>query len=95
MRNHLTWNGSLDKKVMDVKVELNVSLEVSIRIYTLPFTLLPISAVEAPGNVIMQALLDRLVPLFLDQLFDDYKRWTLICASDVEMLGLTSHNTEE
>ncbi|KAJ7539370.1 hypothetical protein O6H91_11G089500 [Diphasiastrum complanatum] len=91
MRNHLTWNGSLDKKVMDVKVELNVSLE----IYTLPFTLLPISAVEAPGNVIMQALLDRLVPLFLDQLFDDYKRWTLICASDVEMLGLTSHNTEE
>lgn len=73
MRNQLTWdsNGS-DGQVLQVNVQLYVSLEV----YTLPFTLLPISAVETPGNAILQAMVDRMVPLFVEHLLDDYYRWS-------------------
>ncbi|PPD76430.1 hypothetical protein GOBAR_DD26647 [Gossypium barbadense] len=44
-------------------------------IYTRPFILLPTSAVEGPGNIMIQALLDRLVPLLLQQLVQDYSNW--------------------
>ncbi|WMV43019.1 hypothetical protein MTR67_036404 [Solanum verrucosum] len=44
-------------------------------IYTMPFTMLPTSAVESPGNIMMQALVDRLVPLLLQQLLQDYDNW--------------------
>jgi hypothetical protein len=47
----------------------------SLQVYTLPFSLLPSSVVERPGNIIMQTLLDRLVPVFLEQLLEDYKNW--------------------
>ncbi|KAK4728041.1 hypothetical protein R3W88_021029 [Solanum pinnatisectum] len=57
--------------MLDVDVKLNISLE----IYTLPFTMLPTSAVESPGNIMMQALVDRLVPLLLQQLLQDYDNW--------------------
>lgn len=67
MRNLLTW----DSSSLEVNVELNVSLEV----YTLPFKLLPLSAVETPGNAILQAMVDRMVPLFIDHLLDDYSSW--------------------
>ncbi|XP_024520635.1 uncharacterized protein LOC9635069 isoform X1 [Selaginella moellendorffii] len=70
MINHLTWG--LEKQ-LNVNVELNVSLEV----YTLPFTLLPLQAVETPGSIVLQAMVDRLVPIFLDQLFDGYRKWCL------------------
>ncbi|CAK9190049.1 unnamed protein product [Sphagnum troendelagicum] len=72
MKNYLTWQSSTEEEpVLHVNVELNVALEV----YTLPFTMLPLSAVETPGNVIMRAMLDRLVPVFIDHLFMDYQRW--------------------
>lgn len=80
MRNQLTWDTSFESDTLEVNVELNVSLEV----YTLPFTLLPLSAVETPGNVILQAMVDRLVPLFLDHLLDDYYRWAQGDLSDAK-----------
>ncbi|XP_042491233.1 uncharacterized protein LOC122071032 [Macadamia integrifolia] len=45
------------------------------QINTRPFTLLPISAVENPGNLIMQTLVDKLVPMLLEQLVEDYEKW--------------------
>lgn len=73
MRNQLTWDtSSITDKTLEVHVQLNVSLEV----YTLPFTLLPLSAVETPGNALLQAMVDRMVPIFLDHLLDDYYRWS-------------------
>eukprot|EP00249_Psilotum_nudum_P009148 c21738_g1_i2 orf=657-1505(-) len=47
MRNHLTWDTSFEEAFLDIDVKINVSLKV----YTVPFTLLPLSAVETPGNV--------------------------------------------
>ncbi|XP_073156598.1 uncharacterized protein [Henckelia pumila] len=44
-------------------------------IYTQPFTMLPVSAVEGPGNLMMQALVDQLVPLLVQQLLQDYEDW--------------------
>eukprot|EP00250_Pteridium_aquilinum_P012288 c20628_g1_i1 orf=130-972(+) len=73
MRNQLTWDtSSKSDQTLEVNVQLNVSLEV----YTLPFTLLPLSAVETPGNAIMQAMVDRMVPVFVDHLLEDYYRWS-------------------
>ncbi|KAG0564897.1 hypothetical protein KC19_8G148800 [Ceratodon purpureus] len=72
LKNHLTWHDTPEGgQVLNLETELSVFLEV----YTVPFTMLPLSAVEVPGNAIMQAMLDRLIPLFLDYLFQDYKRW--------------------
>ncbi|KAK6782733.1 hypothetical protein RDI58_020529 [Solanum bulbocastanum] len=71
MVNRITWETVGSQPMLDVDVKLNISLE----IYTLPFTMLPTSAVESPGNIMMQALVDRLVPLLLQQLFQDYDNW--------------------
>ncbi|GMI92392.1 hypothetical protein like AT4G31115 [Hibiscus trionum] len=71
MINHITWDTNISEPFLEVDVKLNLSLEV----YTRPFILLPISAVERPGNVVMQALVDRLVPLLLQQLVEDYDKW--------------------
>ncbi len=54
------------------------------------------------GRRIMQAMLDRLIPLFLDYLFVDYKRWVDEEARGVEAntipltraLGTTSDNSD-
>nr|XP_027123952.1 uncharacterized protein LOC113740598 [Coffea arabica] len=71
MRNHITWETVDSKSFLDVDVKLNISLE----IYTYPFILLPESTVEGPGNLMMQALVDRLVPLHVQQLLQDYDKW--------------------
>ncbi|KAG8375295.1 hypothetical protein BUALT_Bualt10G0085500 [Buddleja alternifolia] len=71
MRNHIKWETIDDEQFLDVDVKLNLVLE----IYTQPFTLLPISAVEGPGNIMMQALVDQLVPLLVQQLLQDYEEW--------------------
>ncbi|KAK8499345.1 hypothetical protein V6N13_010614 [Hibiscus sabdariffa] len=71
MINHITWDTNISQPFLEVDVKLNLILEV----YTRPFILLPISAVERPGNVMMQALVDRLVPLLLQQLVEDYTKW--------------------
>lgn len=73
MRNHLSWSSleHEEQELLHVRVELDVSLEV----YTLPFTVLPIAAVESPGTLILQALVDRLLPVFVEQLFVDYQTW--------------------
>ncbi|XP_074344869.1 uncharacterized protein LOC141683952 isoform X2 [Apium graveolens] len=63
MTNTITWD------TRDSDSYLNVD------IYTKPFSLLPVSAVETPGNLMMQALVDRLVPLLLQQLLQDYDKW--------------------
>ncbi|KAL3818391.1 hypothetical protein ACJIZ3_004296 [Penstemon smallii] len=47
MRNHIKWETIDAEPFLDVDVKLNLILE----IYTQPFTLLPISAVEGPGNM--------------------------------------------
>ncbi|KAH0741228.1 hypothetical protein KY290_034271 [Solanum tuberosum] len=71
MVNRITWETVGSQTFLDVDVKLNISLE----IYTMPFTMLPTSAVESPGNIMMQALVDRLVPLLLQQLLQDYDNW--------------------
>ncbi|XP_031504327.1 uncharacterized protein LOC116266946 [Nymphaea colorata] len=71
MRNHIRWNENCPEPFLDVDVEVTILLQV----YTMPFVMLPISAVETPGNLIMQALVDRLVPLLFQQLIQDYQTW--------------------
>ncbi|XP_063946148.1 uncharacterized protein LOC108205246 isoform X2 [Daucus carota subsp. sativus] len=71
MTNTITWDTRDSDSYLNVDVRLNISLE----IYTRPFSLLPVSAVETPGNLMMQALVDRLVPLLLQQLLRDYDKW--------------------
>ncbi|XP_059459603.1 uncharacterized protein LOC132189098 isoform X2 [Corylus avellana] len=71
MMNHMKWETNDFESFLEVDVKLNLTLE----IYTRPFTMMPISAVERPGNLMMQALVDRLVPLLLQQLLQDYDRW--------------------
>ncbi|XP_044463776.1 uncharacterized protein LOC123194574 isoform X1 [Mangifera indica] len=71
MINHITWYTNDSESFLEADIKLNLSLE----IYTQPFTLLPVSAVEGPGNLMMQALLDRLVPVLLQQLLQDYIEW--------------------
>ncbi|KAH7573926.1 hypothetical protein ACOSP7_007867 [Xanthoceras sorbifolium] len=78
MSNHMTWNTIDSEPFLDIDVKLNLSLE----IYTRPFTLLPASAVEGPGNIMMQALVDRLVPLLLQNLLQDYDEWVHQKAED-------------
>mmetsp|Transcript_21369 Transcript_21369/g.52343 ORF Transcript_21369/g.52343 Transcript_21369/m.52343 type:complete len:388 (+) Transcript_21369:224-1387(+) len=50
-------------------------LEMMLQIYTFPFTTLPTSAVQIPGNKLMQALLRYLLPAFLDSLLVDFASW--------------------
>ncbi|CAA0814938.1 Protein of unknown function (DUF1997 [Striga hermonthica] len=71
MRNHIKWESVGAEQYLDVDVKLNLILE----IYTRPFTLMPISAVEGPGNKMMQTLVDQLVPLLIKQLLQDYEEW--------------------
>ncbi|KAL0372014.1 UNVERIFIED_CONTAM: hypothetical protein Scaly_0883000 [Sesamum calycinum] len=71
MRNHIRWETIDAQPFLDVDVKLNLVLE----IYTQPFALLPTSAVEVPGNIMMQALVDQLVPLLGQQLLQDYEEW--------------------
>ncbi|KAK2453013.1 hypothetical protein P8452_00685 [Trifolium repens] len=71
MKNHMTWSDADTESFLEVDVNLNLTLE----IYTRPFTMMPISAVEGPGNIMMQALVDKLVPLLLEQMLQDYDEW--------------------
>lgn len=71
MKNFITWDEIGSESFLDIDVKLNISLE----IYNRPFSLLPVSAVEGPGNLVVQALLDRFVPLLLQQLLSDYDTW--------------------
>uniref|UniRef100_A0ACD5Y2L1 Uncharacterized protein n=1 Tax=Avena sativa TaxID=4498 RepID=A0ACD5Y2L1_AVESA len=72
MRNHITWGDNGDQGPC---LDIDVLLEVTLEVYTKPFSLLPLSAVEKPGNLLMQGLLDRLVPLLGEQLLKDYSSW--------------------
>ncbi|KAL2926629.1 DNA repair protein RAD16 [Bienertia sinuspersici] len=47
MKNFITWDDTDSESFLDVDVKLNITLE----IYNRPFTLLPVSAVEGPGNL--------------------------------------------
>lgn len=71
MSNHITWSDDAEEPCLDIHVKLEVTLEV----YTKPFSMLPLSAVEKPGNLLMQGLLDRLVPVLGEQLLRDYHSW--------------------
>ncbi|KAL1569288.1 hypothetical protein AAHA92_00782 [Salvia divinorum] len=71
MQNNLKWETVASEQFLDVDVRLNLVLE----IYTQPFAMMPPSTVEGPGNIMMQALVDQLVPLLLQQLVQDYEEW--------------------
>ncbi|KAJ9146279.1 hypothetical protein P3X46_028564 [Hevea brasiliensis] len=71
MVNRVTWNTTDSEPFLEADMKLNLTLE----IYTEPFTLLPTYAVEGPGNLMMQALVDRLVTLLLQQLLQEYDKW--------------------
>ncbi|XP_021715920.1 uncharacterized protein LOC110683810 isoform X3 [Chenopodium quinoa] len=71
MKNFISWNITGSESFLEVDVKLNITLE----IYNRPFTLLPVSTIERPGNLVLQALLDRFVPLLLQQLLQDYDAW--------------------
>ncbi|PSS11767.1 Maltose-6'-phosphate glucosidase [Actinidia chinensis var. chinensis] len=47
MRYRITWDTSNSEPFLDVDIKLNLTLEV----FTQPFTMLPISAVEGPVNL--------------------------------------------
>lgn len=84
LQNRLLWTTrSTGERTLTSRVRLDVSLEV----FTLPFTMLPISAVEVPGSKILQAMLERLVPLFIEQLTEDYRRWARGEVSDTAAGG--------
>ncbi|KAG6397216.1 hypothetical protein SASPL_143382 [Salvia splendens] len=68
-KNNLKWETVNSEQFLDVDVRLDLVLE----IYTHPFAMLPPSTVEGPGNIMMQALVDQLVPLLLQQLLQDYE----------------------
>ncbi|XP_026403656.1 uncharacterized protein LOC113298968 isoform X2 [Papaver somniferum] len=72
MKNHITWD---DASASEPYLYIDVQVEISLEIYTQPFTMLPTSAVEKPGNLVVQTLVDRLVPLLLQQLLQDYEKW--------------------
>ncbi|KAL5232103.1 hypothetical protein ABZP36_030879 [Zizania latifolia] len=74
MSNRITWRDDGEEPFLDIDVNLDITLEV----YTKPFSLLPLSAVEKPGNLMMQGLLDRLVPLLGEQLLRDYHHWVQV-----------------
>ncbi|GAB2213198.1 hypothetical protein Droror1_Dr00021219 [Drosera rotundifolia] len=78
MKNHITWDTSASESFLNV----DVSLKIHIEIYNQPFPLLPVSAIEVPGNIVMQALLDRFVPLLVQQLLQDYENWVLEQSED-------------
>ncbi|KAK4558701.1 hypothetical protein RGQ29_008120 [Quercus rubra] len=63
MLNHMTWKTNDFESFLEVEI------------YTRPFTMMPVSSVERPGNLMMQALVDRLFPLHLQQLLQDYDKW--------------------
>ncbi|KAL6646646.1 hypothetical protein ACP70R_015723 [Stipagrostis hirtigluma subsp. patula] len=71
MRNFITWGNDGEGPCLDIDVNLEVTLEV----YSKPFSLLPLSAVEKPGNLLIQGLLDRLVPMLGEKLLNDYDSW--------------------
>ncbi|KAK4277101.1 hypothetical protein QN277_015151 [Acacia crassicarpa] len=71
MINHMTWGMDDTESFLEVDVKLDITLE----IYTHPFTMMPKAAVERPGTIIMQALVDQLVPLLIQQLLQDYDEW--------------------
>ncbi|XP_042024250.1 uncharacterized protein LOC121771516 isoform X4 [Salvia splendens] len=62
----------IDLQVTSTAGECLVEM-ISCKIYTHPFAMLPPSTVEGPGNIMMQALVDQLVPLLLQQLLQDYE----------------------
>ncbi|KAJ3697952.1 hypothetical protein LUZ61_001657 [Rhynchospora tenuis] len=81
MRNYITWREDEGETFLDFDVNLELSLEV----YTRPFSLLPLSAVEKPGNLVMQGVLDRLVPLLIQQLLQDYNSWLQQQQSQIQL----------
>ncbi|XP_014660531.1 uncharacterized protein LOC101786854 [Setaria italica] len=54
---------------------LSCNCETMPSVYTKPFSMLPLSAVEKPDNLLMQGLLDKLVPMLGEQLLRDYHSW--------------------
>ncbi|XP_052164478.1 uncharacterized protein LOC127781551 [Oryza glaberrima] len=84
MSNHITWKDDGEEPCLDIDVNLEVTLEV----YTKPFSMLPLSAVETPGNLLMQGLLDRLVPLLGEQLLRDYHSWVQLQQQQPEISSL-------
>ncbi|XP_004498600.1 uncharacterized protein [Cicer arietinum] len=75
MINHMTWGDGDGDGDAESFLEVDVKLNLTLEIYTPPFTMMPISAVERPGNIMMQALVDKLVPLLLQQMLKDYDEW--------------------
>ncbi|KAF7830204.1 uncharacterized protein G2W53_012537 [Senna tora] len=71
MINHMTWGVDDAESFLEVDIKLNLTLE----IYTRPFTMMPVSAVERPGNLMVQTLVDQLAPLLIRQLLQDYDEW--------------------
>ncbi|KAJ8773345.1 hypothetical protein K2173_028522 [Erythroxylum novogranatense] len=71
LKNHITWNTSDIEQFVEIDLMLSLTLEVD----TIPFVLLPISTVEVPGNLLMQTLVDRAVPVFQRQLIQNYNKW--------------------
>ncbi|KAF8653705.1 hypothetical protein HU200_061815 [Digitaria exilis] len=47
MSNRITWSDNGEEPCLDI----DVSLEVTLEVYTKPFSILPLSAVEKPGNL--------------------------------------------
>lgn len=72
MTNAVRWSGapSSASKEISSNTAIQVSLEVPAW-----FRIISVGAIEATGNRVMQAVLNRMVPRFLKQLQADYELW--------------------
>mmetsp|Transcript_17242 Transcript_17242/g.25864 ORF Transcript_17242/g.25864 Transcript_17242/m.25864 type:complete len:402 (+) Transcript_17242:103-1308(+) len=72
----INWDEEINSQGEKVAyIRTRGELDMQLQIYSFPFTRLPTSAVEAPGNKLMQALLKYLLPAFLDALLTDFHSW--------------------
>ncbi|CAN1234355.1 hypothetical protein LINPERPRIM_LOCUS4193 [Linum perenne] len=67
MESRIIWSESY--------LELKMQLDITMELVKLPFSLLPPAAVEIPGNLIMEAVVDNLTKELLENVVEDYEMW--------------------
>ena len=72
MTNIVRWGGAAASTSKEISS--NTSIQVSLEVPAW-FRLISVGAIEATGNRVMQAVLNRMVPRFLKQLQADYELW--------------------
>ncbi|CAL1362449.1 unnamed protein product [Linum trigynum] len=69
--SRIMWHTKGSESYLELKMELDMIME----LVKLPFSLLPPAAVEIPGNMIVQAVVDNLTKELLENVAQDYGQW--------------------